>query len=113
MTTRIRTPSRDLNSLKIIARLPLKCKKRAILIRNLDSRVIRKLSEVARHIIQGKIKLRPNQLRKLKRHKKILNKFKIKALGLKKKKTLIQRGGFLTPLLSVAIPALAGLLNIK
>ena len=112
MTARLRIEPGGLASLKKISRLPIKCKKRRHLIKNLDGKLIRKLSEVTHNIIKGNLKVSPHKLRKLIKHKKALKKFKAKSLALSKKKNILQRGaGFLGPLLSVALPILQTLLR--
>ena len=113
MAKRLRIAPGGVASLKKIARLPLKCSKRKFLVKSLDSKVIKKLSEVTNNLLKGKINLRPNQLRRLKKHKRVLRKFKNKSLALKSKRALIQRGGFIAPLLSIALPVLSSLLHLK
>ena len=108
---RIQLEDRGVNSLKTISRLPPKCKKRRHLIRNLSSKVVKKLSETVHNLLKGRVPLSPSQYKKLKKHQKSLKRFKNKSLSIKKKKHLLQRGGFLTPLLAAAIPILSSILK--
>ena len=72
---------------------------------------IRALTEIAKNILSGNFKLKPNHFKKLEKHKKLIRKLSKKTPHKLKKKFLRQKGGFLpflvTPVLS-ALGALAG-----
>lgn len=111
MVARIPIENTEIKNLKKIARLPIKCKKRKNLIKTLTPNVIKKISEVIHNLFKGRIKVSPRQLGKLQKHKRVLRKFKNRSLSVKRKRNLLQRGGFIGPLLSVALPILSSLLS--
>jgi len=57
------------------------------------------------------VRVPPKQKSKLKRHKKALRDLAKKKVSLKRKRQIIQKGGFLAPLLSAVVPAIASLLT--
>jgi len=64
------------------------------------------------NVLKGNVHVSPKQWSKLKRHKKALRDLAKKKVGLKRKRHIMQKGGFLAPLLSAAIPAIASLLTV-
>ena len=73
------------------------------------SDVMKLFCECAKNTLNGNVKLTPVQYKKLKRYKTQLRQLTDKKIGHKKKKKLLQRGGFLGALLGAVIPALIGL----
>ena len=59
------------------------------------------------NVLNGNLKLSDCKKRKLKKYKAILRKIADKHLSSAKKRLINQRGGFLLPLLSAALPVLA------
>jgi hypothetical protein len=70
--------------------------------------LLRCLSECALNVLEGNVKLSKCAKRKLRKYKGQLRKVADKRVSkAKKKKIIIQRGGFLLPLLSAVLPALS------
>jgi len=69
------------------------------------------ISECILNVLHGNIKLTGCDTRKLQKHKAALRKVSDKRVPLfAKKKLIVQRGGFLLPLLSAVLPTLASLI---
>ena len=73
------------------------------------------LCEIAVNILKGKVPLNPTQFQKLKKKRAGIRLFADKKVGLlkKKKKLLNQSGGFLLPLLSIAVPFITSLITSR
>ena len=85
---------------------------RKVILRTANADFINSLCEIALNILQGKIPLTPRQHTKLRRRKKDLRILANKNVLISRKKRLInQTGGFLLPLLSVAIPLFTSLFS--
>lgn len=85
---------------------------RKIIIQSASTDFILTLCEIAFNVIKGKIPLTKAQYQKLKKKKsgiKLIADKKI-CLTKKKKKLINQSGGFLLPLLSVAVPFISSLI---
>lgn len=67
------------------------------------------LCEIALNILRGNIPLTAKQFKKFKKQKTKIKLCADKKASLKRKRKAIQTGGFLLPLLSVAIPVLSSL----
>ena len=76
-----------------------------------DAGVIKLFCECAKNTLNGNVKLSPAQYRKLKRYKTQLRQLTNKKISHKKKKKLLQKGGFLGALLGAVIPALISLVR--
>jgi hypothetical protein len=87
-----------------------KPKLRKAIISNCDPNLLKCISECALNVLHGNVNLSGCSIRKLRKHKSQLRKVADKRVSHAKKKKLIgQRGGFLLPLLSAVLPALASL----
>jgi len=79
-----------------------------------DSDFVKCLCDCAINILKGNVSVSPPHLKVLHRGKRILRELALKKTSLKKKKNLIQSGGFL-PLLAALIPSaislITGLIN--
>ena len=75
--------------------------------------VIQVLCECAKNTLNGNIKLSPTQYKKLKRYQKPLRLLANKKSGIRKRKEILQKGGFLGALLGAVIPAIATILGAK
>ena len=75
------------------------------------SDVIKLFCECAKNTLNGNVKLSPGQFKKLKRYKTQLRHLADKKIGQKKKKKVLQKGGFLGALLGAVIPALISLVR--
>ena len=63
------------------------------------------------NVLKGNVRLSASATRKLRKHKAVLRKVDDKGVPLScKKKLILQQGGFLLPLLSAVLPALAKLI---
>lgn len=98
---------RYLPVLRRIHRLGDKAKRN--LIKTCDRQLIDCFCECSKNILKGNVPLKEPQLRKLRREKKNLRTLALKKTSLKKKRKILQKGGFLGALLT---PALAILGNI-
>jgi len=98
-----------LPTLKRINRLGEGAKKK--LIKNCDKKLIDCFAECSKNVLKGHIPLKSTQLRKLRREKKNLRALALKKTSLKKKRTILQRGGFLGALLPPVLTVLSSLLG--
>ena len=108
MSSRI---SRNRDRLKQLYKAPPAMRK--VILRTASDDFINSLCEIALNILQGKIPLTPsqhNRLRKQKKDSRLLA-GKTVLISKKKKRLINQTGGFLLPLLSVAIPLITSLFS--
>jgi hypothetical protein len=88
-----------------------KPKLRKALISNCDRDLVLSICECILNVLSGNIKLSKCVKRKLRKHKATLRKDADKRVSLaSKKKVIVQRGGFLLPLLGAVLPTLASLI---
>ena len=73
--------------------------------------VIRTLCECALNVLKGNVPLTAHQKTKLRKHKKRLRTLVNKKVSLKKKRSVLQTGGFLGVLLKPVLSVLGGLLG--
>ena len=76
---------------------------------NLDKEFVFCLCECAKNLLKGNVPLTPAQKKSLSRRKKELRDLSRKRVSLKKKKKIVQSGGFLGALLGPIISVLGGL----
>lgn len=101
---------RNLPLLKLL--LKAKPLQRRIILQTASNDLILMLCEVALNVLNGSIPLTPKQYRVLKRNKSCIKLFADKRVNVSRKKKVInQRGGFLLPLLSVALPFISSLIS--
>jgi len=83
-------------------------KLRKAIISNCDRELVNSICECVLNVLNGNVKLSGCVTRKLCKHKAVLRKVADKRVTISsKKKLIVQRGGFLLPLLSAVLPALA------
>src|SRR5215469_4562213 len=83
--------------------------RRAILL-NCGPGLLKSVGECALNVLRGNVKLTKCSRRKLRKHKDVLRKIADKKVKIdNKRKIIVQRGGFLLPLLSAVLPFLASL----
>jgi len=86
-------------------------KLRKAILANCKSGIVNTMSECSLNLLRGNVKLKPFQKRKLGKHRVLLRKLADKRVSLSaKKKSIVQRGGFLLPLLGAVLPTIASLL---
>ncbi len=68
------------------------------------------VSECAKNVIKGNVPLKPNQLQRLRRERNNVRALALKKTSLKKKRHILQKGGFLGALLPPVLHLLSGLL---
>ena len=90
--------------LKILHKASPKLKK--ALLADLPSEIVQLLSECALNILKGTVILKKGQKARLRRHRKNLHDLAKTKTPLKKKKEIIQKGGFLPSLLAGILPGL-------
>ena len=84
-------------------------RKKRWLKKNLDKELVFCLCECAKNLLKGNVPLTPAQKKSLSRRKKELRDLSRKNVSLKKKKKIVQSGGFLGALLGPIISVLGGL----
>ena len=90
---------KHLDSLKILRKAKPKFRKNFLL--GADNDLIKCLCECSLNVLNGNIKLSKNQKKSLRKHRKNIRTLAAKKVGLKRKrKILIQKGGFLPALLA-------------
>ena len=105
------------NRLKEFApELKLLCKfnnnrKQRWLEKNLNDSLILCLCECSLNILRGNIPLQPKQKKMLAKHKEDLRKLIDKKISIKKKRQILQNGGFIGTLLGPIVSILSGLLG--
>ena len=100
---------RQFHLLKFIASLPKK--QQAEVLALAPKELVRAYSEGALNILKGNVKLSDKQFKSLKRQGVKLKTLANRKSSNKKKKNVIQTGGFLGILSSILIPAIAGLIS--
>jgi len=85
-------------------------KLRKAIISNCNKELVNCISECVLNVLNGNIKLTGCVTRKLQKHKAALRKISDRRVPLSKKKLIVQRGGFLVPLLSAILSTLASLI---
>jgi hypothetical protein len=68
------------------------------------------LSECAKNVIKGNVPMNDRQLKSLRREKKNLRQLSLKKTSLKKKRKILQKGGFLGALIPPILSVLGGLI---
>ncbi len=101
MSTRVR---KHLTMLQLLAKAKPPLVK--TIIRAADKDLVHCLCECALNVIKGNVPLSPAQIRKLTPYKTGLREVVKKRVALKKKKQVLQRGGFLGTLLGTLTPLL-------
>ena len=81
------------------------------LIRCADRDLIHCISECCVNVLNGRVPLTPKQKSKLSRHKEKLRTLVKRKVSLRKKKEIIQKGGFLGIILPAVASVLGGLLG--
>jgi len=94
--------------LKQIQRLGEKAKKQFI--KKCDREFIDCVSECAKNVLKGNVPLKPTQLRRLRRERSNVRVLASKKTSLKKKRRILQKGGFLGALLPPFLGVLSSLL---
>ena len=81
------------------------------LIKECDSQLIACFCECSKNILKGNVPLNKPQLKKLRREKKNLRVLALKKTALKKKRKILQKGGFIGALLPPILSIIGGLLG--
>jgi len=99
---------RYLPLLKQINRLGDKVKRQFI--KKCDKEFLDCVSECAKNVVKGNVPLKPTQLQRLRRERNKVRALASKKTSLKKKRRILQNGGFLTALLPPVLGVLGSLL---
>lgn len=102
MPNRVKTHLKELVRLKNATAQRRKC-----MLKNCSPQLVDCLAECALNCLNNGLPLKKAQFTKLKRYKKTLRKIASKKISREKKKALIQTGGFIGPLITAVITALA------
>ena len=86
-------------------------KARRIVIRNCDVELINCFCECCKNILKGNVPLKSNQLTKLRRDKNNVRALALKKTSLRKKRKILQKGGFLGAILAPVLSVLTSLLG--
>jgi hypothetical protein len=98
-----------LPTLKRIHRLGEGAKKK--LIKECDGKLIDCFCECSKNILKGNVPLKQTQLKRLRREKKNLRALALKKTSLKKKRKILQKGGFIGAILPPVLTVLSSLLG--
>jgi len=86
-------------------------KLRKAILANCKSELVKTLSECSLNVLRGNVKLTPCQKRKLRKYRVHIRKLADKRVSLtSKKKAIVQRGGFLLPLLGAVLPTIVSII---
>jgi len=99
---------RYLPLLKQINRLGDRAKRQFV--KKCDREFLDCVSECAKNVIKGNVPLKPTQLRRLRGERKNVRALASKRTSLRKKRRILQKGGFLTALLPPVLGVLGSLL---
>ena len=110
----VRHPSDNMGKAQLKKHLPLmeylvkgKPKIKKAIIEESDAEVMKVFCECAKNTLNGNVQLSPAQYKKLQRYKSHLRQLADKKVGVRKKKAILQKGGFLGALLGAVLPTLA------
>ena len=78
-------------------------------IKTCSNEFVKCVCECVKNVIKRNVQLKPSQLKKLRRHKRSLRDLALKKTSLKKKRQILQNGGFL----NLLIPPVIGFLASK
>jgi len=81
------------------------------ILKSAGDNLIKCICDCTLNTLKRNVRVSPKQKSKLKRHKKILCDLAKKKVSFKRKRQIMQKGGFLAQLLSAVIPAIASLLT--
>ena len=81
------------------------------MIKNGDKELINAICETCKNILKANVPLTPSQKRRLCRHKRTLRELVKKKVSLKRKKQILQKGGFLGALITPILSLLGGLIG--
>jgi hypothetical protein len=96
--------------LKFIHKCPQKLRKKVL--QKVNSQCIKAICECCLNTLKGNVPLSEHQKKSLSRHKSTLRKLQNRKLSLlKKRKLIIQKGGFLNVLLPAALSVITGLIH--
>jgi hypothetical protein len=98
-----------LPALKRIQRMSEKAKKH--LVKNCDKQLIDCFSECCHNILKGNVPIRPGQLRRLRCHKHNIRALALKKTSVKRKRRILQKGGFIGAILPPVLTVLSSLLG--
>jgi hypothetical protein len=98
-----------LPTLKRISRLGEKAKKK--IIKDCDRKLIECFCECSKNILKGNVPLKGRQLKRLRREKNNLRALALKKTSLKRKRKILQKGGFIGAILPPVLTVLSSLLG--
>jgi hypothetical protein len=100
---------RNFDTLSVLKKASPKLRK--AILSNSEKDLILALSEIISNVLSGTVKLSGKQKKHLHAHKKSLRRVIDKRVGIKEKRELLQKGGFLSTLLPPALALLATLIS--
>jgi len=99
---------KNLPVLKRLSRLGDRAKREYV--QKCDKEFVNCVSECAKNVIKGNVLLNDRQMKNLRRKRNDLRELSSKKTSLRKKRRILQKGGFLTSLIPPVLAALTGLL---
>ena len=85
-------------------------KLRKAIVSNCDRELVLSICECVLNVLNGNVRFSECVARKLRKHRAVLRKVADRRVPLSGKKLIVQRGGFLLPLLVAVLPALVSLI---
>ncbi len=90
---------------RVMALKKVSIKKRKDILRKADPVLVHPIGECCYNVLRGNVHIKQRALKALQKYKKVIRKVGSKTLFIKaKKKTIIQNGGFIGPLLGSVAP---------
>lgn len=100
----------QVQQLQLLHKCPQKLRKK--LLQKIDIKCIKAICECCMNTLQGNVALTKGQKKFLSRHKTTLRKLQNRKVSLvKKRKLIVQKGGFLSVLIPAALSVITGLIN--
>ena len=96
-------------TLRLLQKAPTPLQNR--ILNKASSEIIRCLCDCAHNVLEGNVEISRHHKQKLKPHKTKLQKLADRKVALKTKQKIIQKGGFLSILLSALAPVISGVLG--
>ena len=103
---------KQLPAIRLAAGIPQKKKRQQLLKTLCDNDFAKAICECCWNIVNKRVKLQSKHQKQLGKHKKILRNISDKSLSLKKKKALIQSGGFASLLPLLIGPVISGIASL-
>jgi hypothetical protein len=88
-----------------------KPKQRVEMLKGIDDTLVKSICECCYNVVRGNIPIKSRQLKNLHKYRKEIRDMADRHVPLRKKRRIIQKGGFLGPLFSLIAPLIGGLVS--